>query len=53
MQTHLSSEFQGTADGEEAQAIIRKMRALRFLHATCPTINCWAIELDGPRGRIY
>jgi len=53
MQTHLSSEFQGTADGEEAQAIVRKCVHCGFCNATCPTYQLLGDELDGPRGRIY
>jgi glycolate oxidase iron-sulfur subunit len=53
MQTHLSPEFEGTADGEEAQAVIRKCVHCGFCNATCPTYQLLGDELDGPRGRIY
>jgi glycolate oxidase iron-sulfur subunit len=53
MQTHLSPEFEGTADGEEAQAILRKCVHCGFCNATCPTYQLLGDELDGPRGRIY
>jgi glycolate oxidase iron-sulfur subunit len=53
MQTHLSPEFQGTAEGEEAQAIVRKCVHCGFCNATCPTYQLLGDELDGPRGRIY
>jgi glycolate oxidase iron-sulfur subunit len=53
MQTHLSPEFQGTRDGEEAQAIVRKCVHCGFCNATCPTYQLLGDELDGPRGRIY
>jgi glycolate oxidase iron-sulfur subunit len=53
MQTSLSPEFQGTPDGEEAQAIIRKCVHCGFCNATCPTYQLLGDELDGPRGRIY
>jgi glycolate oxidase iron-sulfur subunit len=53
MQTHLSPEFADTADGEEAQAIIRKCVHCGFCNATCPTYQLLGDELDGPRGRIY
>ena len=53
MQTHLSSEFEGTPDGEEAQAILRKCVHCGFCNATCPTYHLLGDELDGPRGRIY
>jgi glycolate oxidase iron-sulfur subunit len=53
MQTDLSSEFQGTADGDAAQAILRKCVHCGFCTATCPTYQLLGDELDGPRGRIY
>jgi glycolate oxidase iron-sulfur subunit len=53
MQTHLSPEFEGTPEGEEAQAVIRKCVHCGFCNATCPTYQLLGDELDGPRGRIY
>jgi glycolate oxidase iron-sulfur subunit len=53
MQTHLSPEFQGTPDGEIAEAILRKCVHCGFCTATCPTYQLLGDELDGPRGRIY
>ncbi|RYY86112.1 MAG: glycolate oxidase subunit GlcF [Comamonadaceae bacterium] len=53
MQTHLSPEFQGTAEGREAEAILRKCVHCGFCTATCPTYQVLGDELDGPRGRIY
>jgi glycolate oxidase iron-sulfur subunit len=53
MQTKLSAEFAGTADGEEAEAILRKCVHCGFCNATCPTYQLLGDELDGPRGRIY
>ena len=53
MQTQLSPEFEGTRDGEEAQAIVRKCVHCGFCNATCPTYQLLGDELDGPRGRIY
>ena len=53
MQTHLSPEFEGTDDGEEAKAIVRKCVHCGFCNATCPTYQLLGDELDGPRGRIY
>ena len=53
MQTLLSPEFKGTADGDAAQDIIRKCVHCGFCNATCPTFQLLGDELDGPRGRIY
>ncbi len=53
MQTQLSPEFAGTADGQEAEAILRKCVHCGFCTATCPTYQVLGDELDGPRGRIY
>ena len=53
MQTHLSPEFAGTAEGAEAEAILRKCVHCGFCTATCPTYQVLGDELDGPRGRIY
>jgi glycolate oxidase iron-sulfur subunit len=53
VQTHLSSEFEDTPDGKEAQAILRKCVHCGFCNATCPTYQLLGDELDGPRGRIY
>ena len=53
MQTELAPEFQGTADGLEAEAILRKCVHCGFCTATCPTYQLLGDELDGPRGRIY
>ncbi len=53
MQTTLSPEFQGTPEGAEAEAILRKCVHCGFCTATCPTYQLLGDELDGPRGRIY
>jgi glycolate oxidase iron-sulfur subunit len=53
MQTRLSPEFEGTSEGEEAQAVLRKCVHCGFCNATCPTYQLLGDELDGPRGRIY
>jgi glycolate oxidase iron-sulfur subunit len=53
MQTSLAPEFKNTADGLEAEAILRKCVHCGFCTATCPTYQLLGDELDGPRGRIY
>uniref|UniRef100_UPI000E5B6FF0 glycolate oxidase subunit GlcF n=1 Tax=Caldimonas tepidiphila TaxID=2315841 RepID=UPI000E5B6FF0 len=53
MQTALAPEFQGTPEGEAAEAILRKCVHCGFCTATCPTYQLLGDELDGPRGRIY
>ncbi len=53
MQTNLAPEYQGTADGQAAEAILRKCVHCGFCTATCPTYQILGDELDGPRGRIY
>ena len=53
MQTQLAPQYQGTADGQEAEAILRKCVHCGFCTATCPTYQLLGDELDGPRGRIY
>jgi glycolate oxidase iron-sulfur subunit len=53
MQTRLSATFLDTADGQEADAILRKCVHCGFCTATCPTYQLLGDELDGPRGRIY
>ncbi len=53
MQTNLSPEYAGTADGQDAEAILRKCVHCGFCTATCPTYQLLGDELDGPRGRIY
>ena len=53
MQTQLAPEYQDTADGMAAEAILRKCVHCGFCTATCPTYQLLGDELDGPRGRIY
>lgn len=53
MQTNLADFIRNTADGNEADAILRKCVHCGFCTATCPTYQLLGDELDGPRGRIY
>ena len=53
MHTHLAPQYQDTADGNAAAAILRKCVHCGFCTATCPTYQLLGDELDGPRGRIY
>jgi glycolate oxidase iron-sulfur subunit len=53
MQTNLAPEYKNTADGDAAEAILRKCVHCGFCTATCPTYQLLGDELDGPRGRIY
>ena len=53
MQTKLADFIKDTADGREADAILRKCVHCGFCTATCPTYQLLGDELDGPRGRIY
>jgi len=53
MQTNLADFVKHTAEGQEAEAILRKCVHCGFCTATCPTYQLLGDELDGPRGRIY
>jgi glycolate oxidase iron-sulfur subunit len=53
MQTNISQQYLHTAQGREADAILRSCVHCGFCTATCPTYQLLGDELDGPRGRIY
>jgi len=53
MQTSLAAFIKDTAEGKEADAILRKCTHCGMCTATCPTYQLLSDELDGPRGRIY
>jgi glycolate oxidase iron-sulfur subunit len=53
MQTNLAPFIKDTAEGREADSILRKCTHCGMCTATCPTYQLLSDELDGPRGRIY
>ena len=53
MQTRLADFIRDTAEGREAEAILRKCVHCGFCTATCPTYQVLGDDLDSPRGRIY
>lgn len=53
MQTKLIETYLATAEGQEADKILRSCVHCGFCTATCPTYQLLGDELDGPRGRIY
>ena len=53
MQTQLADFIRDSAQGREADAILRKCVHCGFCTATCPTYQVLGDDLDSPRGRIY
>jgi glycolate oxidase iron-sulfur subunit len=53
MQTQLAEFIRDSAEGREADAILRKCVHCGFCTATCPTYQILGDDLDSPRGRIY
>jgi glycolate oxidase iron-sulfur subunit len=53
VQTELADFIRDTAEGREADAILRKCVHCGFCTATCPTYQLLGDDLDSPRGRIY
>ena len=53
MQTRLAEFIRDSAEGREADAILRKCVHCGFCTATCPTYQLLGDDLDSPRGRIY
>ncbi|MCC5857610.1 MAG: glycolate oxidase subunit GlcF [Ectothiorhodospiraceae bacterium] len=53
MQTSIIDSIKNTAQGAEADRILRSCTHCGFCLATCPTYQLLGNELDSPRGRIY
>jgi glycolate oxidase iron-sulfur subunit len=53
MQTSLADFIKNTAEGQEADEILRSCVHCGFCLAVCPTYQLLGDELDSPRGRIY
>jgi glycolate oxidase iron-sulfur subunit len=53
MQTQLADFIRDSAEGREAEAILRRCVHCGFCTATCPTYQLLGDDLDSPRGRIY
>jgi len=53
MQTRLADFIRDTAEGREAEAILRKCVHCGLCTATCPSYQVLGDDLDSPRGRLY
>jgi len=53
VQTSLADFIRDSAEGREADAILRMCVHCGFCTATCPTYQVLGDDLDSPRGRIY
>jgi glycolate oxidase iron-sulfur subunit len=53
VQTSLADFIRDSAEGREAETILRKCVHCGFCTATCPTYQVLGDDLDSPRGRIY
>lgn len=53
MRTALPPKLLATANGQQADRILRSCVHCGFCLATCPTYQILGNELDSPRGRIY
>jgi glycolate oxidase iron-sulfur subunit len=53
METALADFIRDTAEGREADSILRSCVHCGFCTATCPTYQLLGDDLDSPRGRIY